>query len=149
MTLLVGIGLALPLTTHPAIYAALRWTSVAWLLFLAVQIARAAPPGDDEAGRRPPLGFLGGALFQWVNPKARLIAVGGTATYVAADAPVLPQVAIIATLFAVTAFPSLLFWAALGLRAGRFLHAQWRLRPFNFAMAALLVMSVLPVLGGE
>ncbi len=145
MALLVGVGLALPLAAHPAIYAVLRWVSVAWLLVLAVQIALAAPPGNG--GRlRPPLGFVGAALFQWVNPKAWMIVLGGTATYVAADAPVLPQVTIIATLFAGTTFPSVLLWAALGRGAGRFLRAGWRLRAFNLAMAALLVASVLPVL---
>jgi threonine/homoserine/homoserine lactone efflux protein len=149
MFLLVGLGIARPLAAHPAIYLALRWGAVAWLLWLAVQIARAAPPGAVTGERRPPLGFTGGALFQWVNPKAWLLAIGGTASYVAPGSAVLPQVAIIAAVFAAVSLPCTLLWAWIGRGAGRVLRAPGRLRAFNFAMATLLVASVLPVLWGE
>ena len=149
MFVLVGFGLALPLATHPGADLLLRWVAVAWLLWLAVQIARAPPPGTDQAGGRPPLGFIGAALFQWINPKAWLLAIGGTATYVAPDLPVLPQVTLIALIFAGVVIPCALLWATIGRGAGRMLRRPDRLRAFNLTMAALLVASVLPVLWGK
>jgi threonine/homoserine/homoserine lactone efflux protein len=149
MFLLVGIGIAGPLAAHPDVYFVLRWIALAWLLWIAFQIARAAPPGEVSAARRPPLGFLGGVLFQWVNPKAWLLAIGGTAAYVMPGRAVLPQVALIAAAFAAVLVPCTLVWVGIGRGAGRVLCAPARLHVFNVAMAALLVASVLPVLWGE
>ncbi|MFC7692748.1 hypothetical protein ACFQY5_27405 [Paeniroseomonas aquatica] len=80
------------------------------------------------------------ALFQWVNPKAWIIAGGAILTY--------GRPWLMAVLFALTALVSLLAWAALGLGTARLLRTPAALRRFNWAMAALLVLSLVPVLLG-
>jgi threonine/homoserine/homoserine lactone efflux protein len=143
MIALVGLGLAGALTAAPAVALWLRWIMVGWLLLLAWKIARAGAPGEGPA--RPPMGLLGGALFQWVNPKAWMIALSANSAYIGADRPMLPQLATILTVFAVIVVPCMLPWAALGSGAGRLLRSRNRLRAFNVAMAVLLVASVLPL----
>jgi threonine/homoserine/homoserine lactone efflux protein len=46
---------------------------------LAWKIASAPPPG--EGGRGRVLGFFGAMAFQWINPKAWLIAIAAAGEY--------------------------------------------------------------------
>jgi threonine/homoserine/homoserine lactone efflux protein len=150
MLLLVGLGLAGPFAASPGLHAALRWIGAAWLLLLAWRIARAAAPGEDQPSRplpRPPLGFWGAAAFQWVNPKAWLIALAAIPAFSTPGGAVLAESLRIAAVFTLVSMPCLLVWAGLGAGARRLLAAPGRLRAFNLAMAALLVASLLPLLG--
>lgn len=144
MVLLVGLGLAGPMLEWPRLHEGLRIVGAVWLLFLAWQIARAGAPG--EGARRPPLGFRGGALFQWVNPKAWLLALGTATAWTLPGQPLLPQLVLLAAVFGLVCLPCSLVWAGLGAGAGRLLASPARLRAFNLAMAVLLALSVLPVL---
>ncbi|MBV9736116.1 MAG: LysE family translocator [Acidisphaera sp.] len=141
---LVAIGLTGSLAAHPRIYTALRLVAVAWLLVLAWQIARTGAPGRGPA--RPPLGFFGAALFQWVNPKAWLLAFAAATTWTDPTQPLAPQVVWLAGVFGLVCVPCALFWALLGSGASRLLVSTARLRAFNIGMGVLLVASVLPAL---
>src|SRR6185295_16673925 len=140
MILIVGLSLAVPLASFPQLATAMRWIGAAWLALLAWKIATAAPPGEGTG--RPPLRFIGGALFQWINPKAWMLAVGIATTWAAPDAPLAPQVALMAAIFTLVGVPNGLLWAVLGERAGRLLHSPGRLRIFNVTMALLLLASM-------
>ncbi len=143
MILLVGLGLSGPLAASPTLHLMLKWVGAAWLLWLAWKIATARP----EAGAaRPPLGFAGAALFQWVNPKAWMVAAAAIATFTEETRPLLPQVLLIAGVFTAISMPCLLVWAGIGAGAGRLLREPGRLRVFNIAMALLLVASLVPIL---
>ena len=144
MIVIVGLGLAVPLATSPHLATAMRWIGAAWLAVLAWKIATAPPPG--EATGRPPLRFLGGAMFQWINPKAWMLALGIATTWTAADAALAPQVALMGAIFTAVGIPNGLLWGTLGERIGRLLRSPARLRGFNVAMALLLLASMVPVL---
>lgn len=143
MVAIIGLGVAGVLASVPRIAFVLRWVALGWLLLLAWRIARSGAPGTGPA--RPPMGFLGAAAFQWVNPKAWLMAVSANALFVSPASPLPPQVAAMALTFLVLTIPCILMWAALGSAAGRLLGVPWRLRAFNVAMAGLMVVSMLPV----
>lgn len=143
MLLLVGLGLAGPLAASPATHAVLRWVGAAWLLWLAWKIATAEPAAAEA---KPPLGFVGAALFQWVNPKAWMLAAAAIPAFTAEGAPLVPQVVAIAFVFTAVTMPCLLVWAGLGIGAARLLREPGRLRTFNIAMALLLVASLVPIL---
>ncbi len=146
MILLVGLGLAVPLAAFPQLHHAMRWIGAAWIGWIAWQIASSPPPGEGR--RRPPLRFWGAAMFQWINPKAWLLALGMTTTWANPDAALAPQFAAMAGIFWLVGLPCNLAWAALGEQAGRLLRTSAQLRAFNAAMAILLVVSMLPVLFG-
>ncbi len=144
MLLAAGFGLAAPLTAFRAVQSVLRWVGAVWLLVLAWRIATAAPPGEGGGG--PPLGFVGGAMFQLVNPKAWLLTLGVATAWIAADRPVAPQVLAAVMVFVAVTVPCCLIWASLGAASSRLLNSPGRLRAFNVAMAVLLVVSMIPVL---
>ena len=144
MLTLVCAGLGATLLNWPLLLPLFRWVGAAWLAILAWQIATAPAPG--EGGRRRVLGFFGAAAFQWINPKAWLIAAGAAGEYLSPDHPLLAQLARIFIVFLLVGMPCLMVWAGLGSGAGRLLHSPARLRAFNVAMALLLVASLVPVL---
>ncbi len=144
MLTLVCAGLGSALVNWPLLLPLFRWAGAAWLVWLAWQIASAPPPG--EGGRRRLLGFFGAAAFQWVNPKAWLIAVGAAGEYLSPHQPLIVQLSRIFIVFLAVGMPCLLVWALLGSGAGRLLRSPVQLRVFNVAMALLLVLSLLPVL---
>jgi len=145
MLLVFGSGLAGPLAAAPRLHDLLRWVGVAWMLWLAFKIAT-AQGALGGGGGRPPLSFVGAALFQWVNPKAWLIALATVATYTTAEGSLYRQVASLALVFFLVSLPCVGAWAALGAGASRFLATPRRLRAFNIVMALLLVASLVPLL---
>lgn len=146
MALIVGLGLAEPLADHPRAQLVLRWVGAAWMLVLAWKIARATAPHVAAAeGRRPPLGFLGAALFQWINPKAWLIVLAAITAFIGGVHPAM-EALILAAIFGVVCLPCVLSWAMLGAGAGRVLASPALLRAFNVTMALLLAATVIPVL---
>ena len=145
MLLIFGSGLAGPLAADPRLHGLLRWVGVAWMLWLAAKIAFAKGALSGGTGR-PPLSFLGAVFFQWINPKAWLIALATVATYTTAAGSLYRQVALLALLSFLVSLPCVGAWAVLGAGAGRFLATPRRLRVFNIVMALLLVASLLPLL---
>ncbi|WP_291295283.1 LysE family translocator [Elioraea sp.] len=140
MVLLVGLGLAGPFAASPMLHLALKWIGSAWLLWLAWKIARSGAPGDGEA--KPPLGFLGAAAFQWVNPKAWMMALAAIPAFSTPGGNVLGETLLIAGAFLAVAPPTLGFWALVGRGAASLLRTPAKLRAFNVTMALLLVASL-------
>ena len=142
IVLLVGLGAGEWLLRHPQLQQLMSWLGLAWLFYLAWQIAR-SPVDPVEAAAAPRrLGALGAAGLQLVNPKVWMmaLAVVGVFSGAAADAG---RYAIHALLFFLIALPCLAAWALLGAGAAKLLHSAAHLRRFNYAMALLLVVSAL------
>lgn len=144
MVFLVGIGLAGLFTAYPPARIVLTVLSAAYLLWLAWKIANAAPPDAESQAQAKPFTFLQAAAFQWVNPKAWSMALTANTLY-APDAS-LPSVTTVALVFSLVNLPCVSSWAALGTGLRRALQDPKRLRLFNRVMAALLVLTLIPVL---
>jgi threonine/homoserine/homoserine lactone efflux protein len=145
MVALVGLGLGAVIERHPLIYTVMRWGGAAYLLYLAWAIANSGPlePGGPSSGR--PMTFFEAAAFQWVNPKAWVMAVGAMSTY-ASIAAFPSNVAVIAGLFGGLGLVSAGAWVLFGEALRRLLTRPAAVRAFNLAMAILLVVSLIPVL---
>ena len=143
----VGVGLGGVFRAYPVFYDVLRWVGAAYLLYLAWGIARSGAPktagGAGSADR--PLGFLGAAAFQWVNPKAWVTVVGAVTAYVPQEGYLL-NVLVAALVFGLVAVPCVGVWTTFGTGLGRFLGSPGRGRAFNVGMALLLVLSLYPIL---
>jgi threonine/homoserine/homoserine lactone efflux protein len=89
-----------------------------------------------------PVGFVGAATFQWVNPKSWLVATSVAGTFLDARAGAVAQAASLGGLFVLAALPSGFVWLAFGASAQRLLGTERRRRAFNLTMGALLALSV-------
>ncbi len=143
MVVLVGAGLVGIFEAFPVSYTVLKIASVAYLLYLAWKIANAGPAETGE-GKGNPMTFLQAAAFQWVNPKAWAMAL--TAISVYAPDQTLWAILLVAALFGAVNLPSVSSWTLLGQQMARVLTNPRRLMLFNWAMAALLVASLYPVI---
>jgi threonine/homoserine/homoserine lactone efflux protein len=146
MIMLVGLGLASILLASRMLQLVMKIVSCAYLLWLAFQIARSKPAGSDT-GSAKPLTFLQAAAFQWINPKAWLMAVGAISAYTAGRGSQLYlQVAIIAGLSVIVTLLSTWTWTAFGAGIRRWLREPAALHRFNLFMALLLIGSTVPIL---
>jgi len=144
MIVIVGMGLGTMFELYPSLNIMLRWVGAAYLIYLAYKIARSDAPEKPDRTTGRPLGFLGAAAFQWVNPKAWVMALGAVAAYLPAH-PSLLSVTAMASLMAVINAPCVAVWAVFGVALRRFLTKPAQLRTFNLTMAVLLVLSLYPI----
>ncbi|WP_420749827.1 LysE family translocator [Rhodococcus sp. O3] len=147
MVFAVGLGLGQVFTTFPHTYTVLRVVGAAYLLWLAWRIATTAGT-QTEATTRRPMSFLAAAAFQWVNPKAWVMAIGAITNYTPAGAGA-GVIVLLAVLYAAVNGPSVAVWAAFGTTLSAWLTRPRYLRMFNIVMAALLAFSLYPLLTAE
>lgn len=145
MTLAVGFGLGTLLLAVPMAYTLLKYLGAAYLLYLAWQIATASTEFAEREGAGKPITFLQAAAFQWLNPKAWVMAVGAVSTY--AGVAAFPfNVVLIAALFCTLGLVSSGVWLGFGTGLRRILRNPRWVRVVNVVMALLLVASIWPVI---
>ena len=143
MVVLIGMGLGTVFTRYPPLYLALKIAGIAYLLWLAWRIAHSGPVKEGQTKGRP-MTFLEACAFQWVNPKAWMMAVTAISTYrVFQDATW--NAIFVALNFAVANLPSVFVWTWFGAGMRKLLSDPQRVRIFNWTMAILLVASLWPV----
>lgn len=143
MILALGMGLVALFERFPVAHDVLKVLAVVYMLWLAWKIAHASAPDTARAGGRP-LTFLQAAAFQWVNPKAWAMALTALTAY--APGQTLAAVSLVALIFGAINLPTVSTWALIGREMRRFLTNPRRLALFNWTMAALLLLSLWPVL---
>ena len=141
----VGLGLGAMLSAFPALHLALKIAGGAYLLYLAWRVAMSRSMSSGVAGQGRPMTFLEAVAFQWVNPKAWVMAVTAMAIYTDPQRPLL-TVVLVAAAFAIVNFPSVSVWAAFGVALRGFLADPVRLKWFNIAMGVLLAATLIPML---
>jgi len=143
LLLAMGLGLHRLLSQWPVLAALIRWSGVAFLLYMAYGLARDDGRLDGGKVQQPPT-LLTGAVMQWLNPKAWLAALASMGAY-AADGE-LGVVGQFAALYFVICYLSLACWAYAGAFLRQYLVQPWRMRLFNRGLALLLVGSALYLL---
>ena len=143
MVALVGLGLAGIFVRYPALLVAMKGVGAAYMVWLAVKLARAAPLGAGAVSGRP-MTFLQAAAFQWVNPKAWIMALTAVATYTD-PADYTRTVLVVALVFGIVNLPCISTWALFGTVLRGALQRPAVLRAFNWTMGALLIASLYPV----
>ncbi|MDP3815023.1 LysE family translocator [Pseudomonas sp.] len=145
LVMCVGLGLGQLFEQIPLLYSLLRYLGAAYLLYLAWKIAHAGAPDNQAKSGAKPFSFLQAAAFQWVNPKAWIMAIGAITTYTPQENFVV-NVLLIAALFALINCPSVGLWTVAGSLLRNWLNNVRALRAFNIGMALLLVASLYPIL---
>lgn len=146
LSLLIGVGFGLGalMQSVPLVYTVLKFAGGAYLIWIAWKIGTSRSLSEGNAGARP-MTFLGAAAFQWVNPKAWVMAVTAMATYTN-PAAYTATVLIVGFAFALVNLPSVSTWAGFGSALREWLSVPVRLKWFNITMAVLLVISLWPML---
>jgi threonine/homoserine/homoserine lactone efflux protein len=145
MLFAVGLGIGAVLAAFPALHTGLKIAGAVYLLYLSWKIAMTRSFKSDGESKSRPMTFLEAAAFQWVNPKAWVMAVTAMAVYSNPAAPLL-SVALIGLVFGMVNLPSVSTWAGFGTALRGFLSDPVRLKWFNIAMGVLLAATLWPML---
>lgn len=145
MIFATGLGLHAVFAQAPMLQLILKYAGALYLLWLAWKLAHAAPMSAEQAGLSKPMSFAGAAAFQWINPKAWVMAIGALTTYLPPGFKVL-DVALLSGVFGVIGIFCVGSWAVFGVAMRRVLQDARSVRIFNLAMALLLVASLYPIL---
>lgn len=145
LALAVGLGLGQLFQRWPLLHTLLAWGGATYLLYLAWKIARSVAPSDSGAAPGKPFTFVQAAAFQWVNPKAWIMAITAIGTYIPQE-DFLGNLLLLAPLFALVNGPSVGLWTVAGSLLRKLLQDSRKRRLFNHGMAMLLVLSLYPIL---
>ncbi len=146
MLVVVGLGLHSVLQTYPIVLDVLRYVGATYMLWLAWQLASAPVPQTAQTdGAAQPMGFFAATAFQWVNPKAWIMAMTAMSTYVPSNAHS-GQVLLVAAVFTLINIPCVSAWAAFGSAMRGLLQRPVYFRIFSVSMALALVASLIPML---
>lgn len=145
LVLAVGIGVGDALVAHPHIQRAMAWAGVLWLTRLAWQIWRSPAAGiaASEAGNdsKKPLGFVGAAGLQLVNPKSWMMALAVVSVFAGHGADQPHQVTLLSLIFFIVSLPCMGAWAILGAGAARIIRSPVHMKRFERIMALVLLAS--------
>ncbi|MEM7282602.1 MAG: LysE family translocator [Pseudomonadota bacterium] len=141
MVACIGLGLGAIFLQYPLIHQVIKVAGIAYLLFLAWKIANASNPNADTSTQKP-FTFFQAALFQWLNPKAWIMAIGAIATFTTPE-NLGTNLLIILAGFLTMGSMSMSAWVFLGAGLQRILRSQQQLQIFNITMAVLLALSVI------
>lgn len=144
IVLAVGSGLGYSLTHAEGTQKAMQWLGIIWLSYLSWQIFHSQV--SDENLKTPdnstqPLGMLGGASLQLINPKTWMMAIAVASVFASEGGERQSQMMVLSLIFLLISLPCLVAWALLGAGSNRWLRSPRAMRRLNRSMALLLLAS--------
>jgi len=144
--MIVGGMLATFMVWLDAVRDILVVAGCSYLLWLAWRQARAGQPGQGKAVK--PLGMVGAALFQWVNPKAWMMVLNTAILFLPRGGGWSAALSLGLLSMSIN-LPCISVWAIVGDRLRNRLREPRTLFLFNGAMALLLAGTALWILFDE
>ncbi|WP_445116775.1 LysE family translocator [Acinetobacter sp. WZC-1] len=140
MVSLVGTGIGSILTSSKLLYEMVKIAGICYLLYLAYQIFKADRVNTTNSTQKP-MTLVQAALFQWVNPKAWIMAMGAVTTYTSSTSDITVFI-MIGVIYGLVSIPCVGVWAYAGDKLQKFIHDPGKVRKFNISMSILLVLSI-------
>jgi threonine/homoserine/homoserine lactone efflux protein len=141
----VCVGLGALFQRWPGLQTVLQWAGAAYLVYMGWRLLGASMANANASAR--PIRFLEAAAFQFVNPKAWVMALTASALFLPAELSLAAGAAYMAGLAAAVNLPCVMVWALFGSSMRRFLMQPRRRIAFNATMAvALAATGVMMVL---
>jgi len=144
MVICVGLGIGKLFEVFPFVYTTLKVVGISYLLWMAWHIANTKGSLNEENKNDKPFTFFQAALFQWINPKAWVMAITSTAAFITDHQIASIQVMIISCIYFFCAILSTNSWSLGGVMLKQFIRNERLVQIFNITMAILIVGSILP-----
>jgi threonine/homoserine/homoserine lactone efflux protein len=140
MAIAVAAGLGVAITTVPEITLGMKAAGSLYLLYLAFQIAGAGALRRGAVAK--PLGLVQAAMFQAINPKAWIFALGAITTFRPTGMSTMIGGALVALTMMVVVMPTASLWAAGGRLLGPLLVRERAQRIISVILAIVLAATV-------
>ena len=135
------VGLINVFKLYPLIQEVLKYLGTLFLLYLAFKISFSN--SNNNSSSENPVKFVETFFFQFLNPKGVIVGIIVVSTYIHLDENYINysfQVIILALLFSITSITS---WTLVGKFLRKFATNEKFIKYFNYAMAVLLLLSIL------
>lgn len=135
----VCFGLYQIILLYPVLLDAIALLGTALLVWIGWNIlsAKGEKIQTDQQDLEKIPNFTQGALMQWLNPKAWIAAVSGTALFSASENSV--YLALFVLIYFMVCYVSLWLWGYVGEKLAQFLNVGNRARIFNIWMGFILI----------
>jgi threonine/homoserine/homoserine lactone efflux protein len=137
--MLVALGLGAVFSAVPHLQDMLAWVGAAYLCWLGWKLIGAGQMGDSAGAR--PLSAWESAGFQFVNPKAWVMAISVGVLFLPKAVDLATALPLVFAVLVIVNFPCLCVWAVFGEAMRGFLADAKRRLAFNLAMAAILLAT--------
>jgi threonine/homoserine/homoserine lactone efflux protein len=144
MLTIVCFGLGELFIRFPVIQPLMKYAGSLYLLYLAWRIYQSSNISNVNVAK--PLTFIEAALFQYINPKAWILAGTIPSAFVLSSPVTTTDIAFLVGGHALVSLPAIVFWVVAGTQLKRFLSSPTALKAFNTVMALLLVATVAMIL---
>ena len=145
MLFCICLGLGEIFLRYSLVKEIMQWIALCILLFVAWKTATSHLISQAKKEVKP-YRFLPIVLFQWVNPKAWVMAIGASSAFMQGESSPFLEGALVAGTFTFFGTFSAATWIFIGLSLQNFLKIGRRLAYFNYCMALLIVLSCLSLL---
>jgi len=140
MVLLVALGCGAIFFEYQWLKEGLKIAGSGYMLYLAWCIATSSSAPKDQREAKP-FSFLQAIVFQWINPKAWMMAIGAISIFSITESHLHNALAI-STIFFLVCLPCLGIWLVCGAFLQRVLKNERQQKCFNIIMALALVASI-------
>ena len=137
--LLMALGMGTLFQAVPALQETLRWAGAAYLVYLAWRLLQAGLAVGEAEARARPLTFLEAAAFQWLNPKAWMIAITKATVFMPKDLSPLWGGLYVGLVLIVVNYPAVSVWTLFGAGMRTLLRRPALRHGFAWLLALALV----------
>ena len=147
-------GLGELVDTWPWLLTAVRIAGASWLIWMSIRYFAAAARNPDPERRMEsapvsrPFRFFEAVLFQWINPKAIILALSSAGAYIALAEQAWQRASIIVGVFFVAGGISCSTWMIAGDALNRWLSEGRSAKWMNVTMGLLIVATAVLILFG-
>ena len=145
MVVCVGMGINIIFEAYPFVYDIMKVVGFIYILWMAWQIANSSVDIKEDKNNKP-FTFIQIVLFQWINPKAWIMAITAISSFTVPSQDMFTQVLVIAFIYLLSGFISTNTWTLGGVFLKKLLKNKKAVKIFNISMALLLVASIVPVI---
>jgi threonine/homoserine/homoserine lactone efflux protein len=136
---LVCFGLGTLFQKYPSIQFYLKWICFIYLIFLGWKIIGSFSDANKESGR--PLKFYEAALFQFINPKAWVVALTAATAFFPSNENFLVATGFVAITAPFVCFPSICLWAIFGSSIKSIIKNSKVKKIIEYLLAVLLLIT--------
>jgi len=138
---LVCLGLGSIFQKYPSIQTYLKWICFLYLLYLGWKILGSFSTNEKETGR--PLKLYEAALFQFINPKAWVVALTAATAFFPSEESFFIATSFVAITAPFICFPSICLWALFGSSIKKVIKNRKIKKIVEYLLAVLLVVTAI------
>ncbi len=140
---LVCLGLGSLFQKYPFIQFYLKWICFFYLLYLGWKIIGSLSSNEKESGR--PLKLYEAALFQFINPKAWVVALTAATAFFPNEESFITATLFVAVTAPFVCFPSICLWALFGSSIKSIIKNSKFKKIIEYLLAVLLLITAVIV----